>query len=530
MSVGAFAGTWALVRINLRRDRLVVPTCVAGFTALLALTAASLDDLYPTAGDRRQLASAIGENPAISAIRGAPQGLDTLGGLVTFQAGVLVTVFVALMSLLLVNRHTRSDEEAGRTELVLSTATGRCAPAAAGLLTVAVADAGVAIGIATALIASGLPAAGSAALAAWIGAAGLTFAAVATVSAQLSENSRTASGTSLAVLGAAYATRAAGDAGDGALTWFSPIGWGEKVRAFDDERWWPLLLYAAATVLLVGLAYTLLGRRDLGAGILPSRGGPAAASARLGGPLGLAVRLQRGALIGWGVGLLLLGGLYGVVADAIESFAENERIAEILAQAGGIDIVDSYFGTIVVVLALLASGFAIASALRARAEEAAGRAEAVLAAPTTRARWSGGHLAVALGGTALVLALAGLGAGAGAAISTGELVNLPRLLGSALAQAPAVWAVVGLAFALFGLMPRAIPAAWVAFGVFVVVEMFGELLDLPRWVRDLSPFEHLPEAPAAELTVAPPVILTAVAAALVLAGFAGLRRRDIGAG
>ena len=44
----------------------------------------------------------------------------------------------------------------------------------------------------------------------------------------------------------------------------------------------------------------------------------------------------------------------------------------------------------------------------------------------------------------------------------------------------------------------------------------------------ISAPEHVPELPAADLSNLPLVVLTAIAAALTLAGLSGLRRRDIG--
>ena len=53
------------------------------------------------------------------------------------------------------------------------------------------------------------------------------------------------------------------------------------------------------------------------------------------------------------------------------------------------------------------------------------------------------------------------------------------------------------------------------------------MLSLPGWLTAVSPFEHTPQLPAADLTVAPLAILVAVAAALVTLGLAGFRRRDL---
>ena len=61
-----------------------------------------------------------------------------------------------------------------------------------------------------------------------------------------------------------------------------------------------------------------------------------------------------------------------------------------------------------------------------------------------------------------------------------------------------------------------------------VIGMFGQLLDLPTWVQDLSPFQHVPRYPAADLDSCPLVALALIAAGLTALGLAGLRRRDIG--
>jgi ABC-2 type transport system permease protein len=86
----------------------------------------------------------------------------------------------------------------------------------------------------------------------------------------------------------------------------------------------------------------------------------------------------------------------------------------------------------------------------------------------------------------------------------------------------------GLALALFGLVPRATAAAWAALALCLFIGLFGQLIDLPRWVVDLSPFQHVPALPSESFSVAPVAALTAVAAALRAAGMAGFRRRDAG--
>jgi ABC-2 type transport system permease protein len=526
--MSALAGTPELVRLNLRRDRIALPVSVVAIVALAVLTTSSLGDLYPTRADRAALGATIIDNPAISAVRGNPRELDTLGGLVTFQIGVLFSVFVALISITLVGRHTRGDEEAGRAELVLSTATGRYAPTTAALLVAAGADLLIAAGVTLGLLAYGLPVAGSLGLGLWFGAVGLVFAAVAAVSAQLSPNARTTSGIALAVLGGSYGLRAGGDAGAHTLTWLSPIGWAQQTRPFAGERWWPLLLLLTATVGLVALAYRLLARRDHGAGLLPDRPGPPMAAPALGTPLGLALRLQRGALIAWCVGLGLLGTVYGAVAEGIEDLVDdNDQLREILARVGGVQLVDSFYASSLLILALIGTGFTIQSTLRARGEESAGRAAVVLATATSRASFGGSHVAVALAGSVLLLAAGGFGEGVGVMLSTGDAGDLPRLVGASLARVPAMWVLGGIAVLLFGFAPRAVMLVWGAFALCFFLAMFGELLDVPDALINVSPYSHLPEVPATQLTLAPLIVLTLIAAALTAAGLVAFRHRDL---
>ena len=201
----------------------------------------------------------------------------------TWQIAIYGAITLALMSLFMVGRHTRADEESGRAELVRSTVVGRHAAIAAALLVMTAANALAALLVTVTLPTVGLDVAGSFALGAAMAGCGWVFGALAAVTAQLSENTHVGSGVAGALLGLAFVVRAAGDVGDGVLTWFSPIGWTSLVQPFTGERWWVLGLFAAAVAVLVPAAFVLASRRDLGAGLWAARPGrptrPAAAAA-----------------------------------------------------------------------------------------------------------------------------------------------------------------------------------------------------------------------------------------------------------
>lgn len=522
-------GTARLAHLALKRDRWVALACVAGFVFLMAVSASGLADVYRTAAERQSYAATFGGDPALAAVQGKPHNLETLGGILAFETGVTYSIFVALFVVLLVGRQTRGDEEAGRMELILSTAVGRHAPVAAALILACALSVVIGTGSALALIALGFEAIGSFALGAWFAGVGIFFAAVAAFTAQLSPSKRTTTGLALATLGVAWILRALGDGGDGTLTWLSPIGWGEEMRPFGDERWWPLALMLAGAAALVAATFAVLARRDLEGGVLATRPGPAHASPALATPHGLALRLLRPSLIAWVAGIALLGLVYGAITDSIETFVEdNEQIAEILASAGGASLLDSYLATAAITLALIASGFAVQAALRLRGEENAGRLEPVLAGAVSRQRVAAAFASVSAGGSAVLAVVVGLSVGVGAALSTGDAGDVPRLVGAAFAQLPAMWLIGALGLLAAGAAPRLSPLAWAALVGFAAIEMFGELIGLPDAVTVLSPFEHTPAVPAEPVSVLPLLVLAALAAALAALGIAGFRRRDAG--
>jgi ABC-2 type transport system permease protein len=520
-------GLGTMLRFTVRRERLRIPLYVAILAALIASTAAQSEQLYPTAESRADYVATVEGNPGLIAMVGPAYAVTSVGGDVAWQWGAFGAVVAALMSMFVVGRHTRGEEQSGRSELVRAGVVSRAAPLTAALVVATAAQALMGAAIALVMIGFGEPAAGSIALGASLAGVGVLFAGVAAVAVQVSQATAGAYGLVGAVLGASYMLRAAADVGDGTLSWLSPIGWGQAMRPYADERWWPLALMLVAGVALVAGAYALLGRRDDGAGLIAPRPGPPDAAPALARPAGLALRLQRGALLAWAVGLFLGGLSIGLTAqDADSILGDSQEVDDLFSQAAG-SLVDNYLAVSLLSMALIGTGFAIQAVLRMRSEETAGRLEPLLATALARPRWAGGYVAVSAAGTVLILAASGLGAGIADAANTGDLGRVPSLVGSAVALAPAVWVLVGVAVALFGLVPRVVAAAWGFLGACYLAAFLGPLLGLPDWVMDVSPFTHVPLLPAAGFDAVPLLALTAVAAALVAVGLAGFRRRNV---
>jgi len=529
------AGTGELTRLALRRDRIALVATVYVIVALVAGTAWTFRKLYPTAAGRAALAATGEGNPALRFLYGRLYG-DSLGSLTTWRYGVWAGIFTALAAIFVVVRHTRTDEEAGRLELVGSAVVGRDAALVAGLLTAAAPVLAITVLLWTALPFTGLPAAGSAALALGIGACGLAFTGITAVAAQLASTAGGARGIALGVLGAAFMLRGVGDAaGAGGLSWLSwasPLAWIQLTRPFAAERWWVLLLPLAVFALGVVLAFRLAARRDLGAGLLPDRPGRPAASRLLSNPFGLAWRLQRGMLAGWVAGYAVTFAASGAAAKGVgqlvgTSTALQREFARLGGQAA---IVNAYLAALMLLAGLVGAAYATSAVLRLRSEETDGRAEPVLATRTGRVRWALSHITVAVAGTVLLLAVAGVAAGLGYGLRAGSAgTEVTRMLGAGLAQLPGSLALAAVAVLLFGLLPEAaVPGAWTAVGLVVAIALFGELLQVSHWVLDISPFTQTPRLPGGTVTAEPLLWLCLAAVGFSVIGLLGLRRRDIG--
>jgi ABC-2 type transport system permease protein len=525
-------GTGSLLRFNLRRDRIRLPAWVLGIAVVQVGGAASYPDLYPTAADRQNQATIVGDLPAMKAMTGPGHGLDdyTYGAMMTNEYLGFMVIFVALMAVFTVVRHTRSEEETGRAELVRASVVGRHAPLAAALATAAIASVVLGLLIAAGMAGLGIDTVdgpGSLVFGAAFTAVGLVFAGIAAVTAQVTEYARAASGMAGAFIGVAYLLRALGDVAGNGLSWLSPIGWAQATAAYVDDNWWPLGLSVVVAAALTTVAVVLSGRRDLGAGLRSGRAGAAEASRTLGTPLGFAWRLQRSGALWWCVALLLFGLAYGTAIDVIEDYADNQVVQDIVANIGGATLTESWLAMIISVLAVICTIFAIIAASRPRREETAGRAEPILGTALSRTSWVGTHVVIALAGGAGLLLVAGATLGLGAAATSGDGAYVGRVIGAALAYTPAVWLTTALAVAAFGVLPRVSGIAWALLGYAVFVVYLGGLLNLPGWMMNLSPYQHVPRMPAAEFTVTPLIILTLIAAGLLAIGFAGFRRRDL---
>jgi ABC-2 type transport system permease protein len=538
----ALTGTTRLFRLALRLDRVRLPIWIGANVGIIALTLPQLLDAYNTQQQRIVYATASASSAVTRLLNGALAG-PSMGDIAVVETFLLGVLLISLMNIFLVTRHTRQEEEANRSELIGSTLVGRQAGLTSALL----------LALLVNVITSGLifvvfrlndfPVDGSLAYSVALGMLGMTFAGVAAICAQLFESARTANSVAGLVFGVSFAVRGVGDvlgqlqpSGLGVnpnfISWLSPVGWVLNIHAFAGVRWWVLAMFGILIIALVATSYVLLSIRDVGASLFAPRPGRAHASPNLLRRYGLIWRLNRTSTIAWAAAIIASGATIGAVAHEFTALIEgNEEMQRVLAEIGGNKAVtDILFGVMFMIIGIATTAYAVQVLTRMRSEESSGRLELLFSAAVSRWRWLFIYVSYSILTSTLILFLTGLVAGFVYGAVGGGMIfeNMRSLSGSALVYVPAICVMLGATLVFFGALPRLFVAlSWAVLVSSLLIFQLQAVLKLPQWVVNISPFSHTPPAPSTDITILPLAILSGVAFALLVAGFASFRHRDV---
>ncbi|MEK5067341.1 ABC transporter permease [Sporosarcina sp. FSL K6-1508] len=526
-----YKNTGLLARLLVRRDRIRIPVWLLSLAILTFAVAISFKGLYATQQDRQAIAETM-KNPAMTAMVGKGYGLEnyTTGAMMAHQMLLFTAVAFAIMSILLITRHTRADEEDGRIEMIRSLPTGRLSTLHAAIVVVCGINVLLALVIGLGLSVlniAGMDMEGSLLYGAALGATGIFFVALTAVFAQLSESSRGTIGLSFAALGLAYLIRAIGDVGNETLSWFSPLGWVLNAQVYVNNYWWPIILTVGSAFILVILALYLNAIRDLESGFLPSKPGKQHASVFLQSPLGLTLRLQRTALIAWAIGVYVLGASYGSVLGDLESFFEDIDVMEdLLAPVEGFSLTEQSIPMLMSIMAMISTIPVMMAMLRLVGEERNNRTEHLLSRAVSRSRLMGSSFIVSIVVSFVMLSLTAIGLWSAGIVVIEGGISFGMLYGAAMVYLPAMWIMVGVAVLLIGIAPKATSLIWVYLLYSFVVVYLGGLLRFPEWMGNLSPYGYVPQLPVEDMDFMPLTILAVIAVVLVVAGFIGYLKRD----
>ncbi|MEU4221676.1 hypothetical protein [Actinoplanes sp. NPDC026623] len=513
---------------QIRRGALIIVALVAGMSALVATTYDSVMADPAAAGSLQALAG----NPAIRTLFGAPVGLDNAGGFTVWRVGTFVAVLLAVWAILATTRITRGEEDAGRWDVLLA---GRVTLRTAvmrhvGAVMAVTLAAGGAVSVV--LLLAGTRPVGALIHGAGIGLLGLSFAAVAGLTAQVFPARAPATGTAVAVLGIGLLMRMVGDGITELnwLRWLSPFGLLALSSPYHQNRIPPLLILLAATVLVGAATLLAAGRRDVRAGLVAASPGRQPRRRLLAGVETFAVRRLLRPLTGWAIGIGAYYLLIGMTAVSITDFlADNPALADQAAQAGFADIgaIEGFTATLFAILALPVGGFTAVRMAAFIAAETDRRLTMLTAQPISRLRLLGAELSATAAGAVALVTTAGLLTWSGVAAVGGNLGLLAALQGAWNTLPIVLLSLAAAAFAA-GWAPQAVGVmgALPATGGFLLL-VIAESVGAPDWVRNLSPFAHLAPVPSAEVDWPATMIMTGLAVAITVAAVVGYQRRDL---
>ncbi len=518
------------LRLALRRDRMIVPAWSIVFVLMPLATVATTRNLYPTQQSVATATLMVDANPSMVALFG-PVHAATFGALSMIKMTVFASACLGLFTGLLVIRHTRSEEDTGRRELLCAGPVDRTADLIAALIEAVVVSLGIGLVVAAGLIANGMSTPGSVAFGATWALVGIVFAALAAFCAQLASDATLTRVVFGAVLAVSYLLRGVADLEGvpGAAhpsplwaiaTWSSPLGIAQQVHPFAGNAWAPVLILGCVAVVLGTVALGLSVGRDLGSGVLRRDTGRPTASWMLPSSMGLVVRLQRATISSATPTFLACGVVFGGMASAVDAMAMSPGGQEMMARIGGSGpLTSAFYAAVFMVMAVIATAVGVGIANRFAAEERAGRAEFILATPVRRWSWYGAHAVAALGGAIVLCGVTGIGA---------TLIVGHDVVWAAIGAAPAALLIVSVGLLAAGVSPRLAPIAWGALGL-CIVAFAAQVLGLPSWIGVLSPFDHIVSEPGRAVFTWAAVSFTLCAAAIASLGAVVFARRDVNA-
>jgi ABC-2 type transport system permease protein len=519
------------VRVAFRAAR--VRTLAFGY--LFALYAyiqpAGFRHTYPTLSERLAFARSFADNKALRLFYGEPYDLVTVSGYTAWRVGGTLAIAAAAFGLLAAVRALRAEEDTGRMELVLAGVVGRRTAYLSAIAAIAAGTVILWLGEFAGFVVAGLPAGGSAYLALATASVVPVCVGVGAVASQLAPTRRIALELGGAVVGLFFLLRVVADtaSGVGWLRWATPLGWAEELRPFTGPHPLVLLLPAATAAVLLAAAARIASGRDIGTGLLPARDTAEPRLHLLSSPTAQALRTERGSLIVWTSGVAVFAFILGVVSNSVSSAGISRSVQRELAKlgSGSIATPTGYLAFVFIFFILAVSLFACAQIGAARREEADQRLETLLALPVSRGRWLGGRLLLATCASAAISLVAGLLTWAGAA-SAGVSLSLPRMLEAGANCLPVALLFLGFAALAYAIAPRA--SAGIAYGLVTVAflwELVGSLVAAPRWLVDLTPFEHVGLVPAQAFRPGDALVMLAIGGVSALAAVGVFRRRDL---
>ncbi|WP_125583484.1 ABC transporter permease [Levilactobacillus cerevisiae] len=534
-----FGRTGQLIRLNFRRDRFRILMWIVLLAALMASVAWKFEDIYGSTSEINAIKSTL-ESPGIIAMFGAFSftGKVTTAEIFANEMLLFMALIQVVMNLALSVHATRAEEDLGITELVRAHAVGTLAPLAAAASELILVNGVLGVLYSLGLSAANMPGAsteGNWLIGLGLAATGLLFGMLGLLTAQVADHSSSATGLAYTLFGVSYLARMITDVQHPKLTWWSPLGWVEKLAPYNNPHWSPIWLSLGLAAILLWLAFLANNHRDLGAGAITTRPGRDHASALLRGPASLVWRRQRNVIIAWIVAVIIFGIAYGTVFNTIGDILKtNPTMQQVFGSAmvheANHQVLLSFTSLLSIVMAAVAIIPGMQLILKVHTDETRGWLEALYARPLSRT-----HLLFSYVGIAFVTSTLAFIGGLGGIVVMGDAslthttdgISAAEFWQGIAAQLPEIWVFLALTVLLVGCWPRVKAFSWFYLALGFISVYMGSLLKLPKWTEKITPTGWMTRVPLHDVNWTTFSWMIVLAIGLVIIGWVGYRRRDL---
>lgn len=528
----AMSRTVGPLRVTLRTHRRKILSWAIPLLALLAVVAPSYSSTYPQLSQRQHLIDNLGSNAATRLLYGPLPRPGTIGQLAAWEMGTYLIIVTSILSLLLGVSFVRGSEDSGMAELVQSSGHAasdrlRGALAAALLFSIGLGAAVfVILGVQTAAI-DELTWQGAAGMGLVTAGCALFFSLAGLLFGELADSSGLAKALGFALLAVSFALRAVANVhGVDALHWVSPLGWLDAESPYTHDRLWAAAVFAGVCAVMVGLVHVAGRGRDYRAAPLHERSA-SDDRLRVRTVTQLVWHLERGRWVVWTSIVTAVAALFGGMSGSLLNFlTDDTSTAKLMRDLTGENGLEAaFFSFAGVLIAMLASCYAVLTVLADGAAEADGSLDDLLACGTARRSPLLARLLVAVGGALGMMLVSG---GVGTLVTLSQVSHgADRYLAYVAGQVPAVLAVTGIAALVIGVQRRWGAVAWLPVAGSAVLVFMGSVLHAPDWLEHAGVFAHVPDYVGGASPSTGAVLLVACFAVTASVGAWSRGRRDL---
>ena len=527
-----FKGTSQLIKLLFKQHRLKIFLWIIGIVGISIAVALAYPEIYTTKEDIIGFAITM-DNPAMIAMLGSGYETESfnLGAIFANEMLMFTSIALASMNILLMSNSTRDDEQTGRLEIIQSLPVGKISYLTAGVLLLFLVHLSINL-----LLTVGLATLGEA-IFTWessflyssvLTLTGLFFAGMTAVIAQLAETAHSTKQFAFGTLILSYVIRMIGDVQNETFSLFSPLGWTTRTEVFVENDWLPVFVLSIGVIILTSLAFYLRTKRDMFAGILPSRSGKSHASTFLKTTPGFIWHLQKTKIISWFILLFALCAAFGAILGELEAyFSDINILQQFLAGSAGDGMMEQFITYLFAIMSIFSVFPVLSIMISLKSEEDAHRTEHFYTRAVSRSKvFITYFIFSVLTSLLMQFAIAG-----GIYITSRnvleETISSQTYIEMSFVYLPAILVFIGLITLLIGLLPKLTHSIWLYVTYVFVVLYLGNLLEFPDWANSLSVFHHIPEYPHEAIEWNTMLVLTSIGFILTIIGLVGYTNRDI---